>query len=88
MLSENNQSAIEAVVNSFYSELNRGNYQNSWDKLSNELQNNQQDHPDGYNSYVKWWSMVCRVEPRIIKSELNDNYATVLASITASFSLR
>ena len=75
--SANNQSAIEAVVNSFYSELNRGNYQNSWNKLSNELQNNQQDHPDGYNSYVEWWTKVSRVEPRIIKSEFNDNYGTV-----------
>ncbi|CEJ46708.1 hypothetical protein [Umezakia ovalisporum] len=75
--SANNQSAIEGVVNSFYSELNRGNYQNSWNKLSYKLQNNQQDHPDGYNSYIQWWTKVSRVEPRIIKSEFNDNYGTV-----------
>ena len=33
-------------------------------------------HPNLYHR-LEWWSMVCRVEPRIIKSELNDNYATV-----------
>ena len=71
--SDNYRPSIESLVSNYYSQLNNGNYEDSWNTLSYELRNNKQDHPDGYNSYLKWWNLVSYVDAKIIESEHNDS---------------
>ncbi|MUG91876.1 protein kinase [Scytonema sp. UIC 10036] len=45
----------EQAIQNYYSTINRGDYQTSWNQLSPTYQNNQRLHPNGYLSYIDWW---------------------------------
>ena len=70
-------SAEEAIKN-YYSNLNEGKYQQAWNQLSASFQNNQRLHPEGYNSYYKWWSGISNVLTQDIqKINISTGTATV-----------
>ena len=43
-------------VRDYYSNIHRKNYSSAWNSLPVDLQNNKSIHPDGYNSFLEWWS--------------------------------
>ncbi|KAF3883770.1 MULTISPECIES: serine/threonine-protein kinase [Nostocales] len=45
----------EQAIQNYYSTINRGEYQTSWNQLSPTYQNNKRLHPNGYLSYIDWW---------------------------------
>ncbi|MFB2918559.1 hypothetical protein [Aerosakkonema funiforme] len=51
----------EAVPN-YYSNINNRQYQAGWNQLSASFQNNTKVHPEGYTSYLNWWTTVDRVD--------------------------
>lgn len=52
------KASAEKAVKNYYSNLNQGQYQQAWKQLSASFQNNQQLHPEGYNSYNNWWTQM------------------------------
>lgn len=61
-----NTAAQEAVKN-YYSNLNQGKYQEAWNQLSTSFKNNQQLHPEGYNSYYDWWTQMSNIAIQDVK---------------------
>ncbi len=55
------QNSAEKAVKNYYSYLNQGEYEQAWSQLSASFQNNQQLHPDGYNSYYEWWTGISNI---------------------------
>ncbi|MGK7918397.1 MAG: hypothetical protein AB4080_00085 [Trichodesmium sp.] len=53
--------SAEVAVKNYYSNLNQGKYEQAWNQLSANFQNNQQLHPDGYNSYYDWWTGISNI---------------------------
>ncbi|WP_013334911.1 hypothetical protein [Gloeothece verrucosa] len=52
------QASLENTIQNYYSAINQSQYQTAWNQLSEELRNNSQLHPKGYNSYIEWWTKV------------------------------
>jgi serine/threonine protein kinase, bacterial len=44
------------IVKDYYMKINTHDIQGAWDKLPSSIQNNRSVHPDGYNSFLDWWS--------------------------------
>ncbi len=70
-------SAEEAIKN-YYSNLNQGKYQEAWNQLSSSFRNNQQLHPDGYDSYYDWWSSISNI---VIQNVEQTNTSTDTSTI-------
>jgi len=68
----------EKPITSYYTSINNHEYSKAWDILSPVLQNNQQIHPHGYQSFIEWWSRVNHVsinQSYVVDS--NNNLAVV-----------
>jgi serine/threonine protein kinase, bacterial len=44
------------IVKDYYSKINTRDFQGAWNKLPSSLQNDRSIHPNGYNSFLDWWS--------------------------------
>jgi serine/threonine protein kinase, bacterial len=44
------------IVKDYYSKINTRDFQGAWNKLPVSLQNDRSIHPNGYNSFLDWWS--------------------------------
>ncbi|NER39526.1 MAG: protein kinase [Oscillatoria sp. SIO1A7] len=51
----------EEFVKTYYANINFGDYRKAWDMLSPRLKNDSESHPEGYSSYLDWWTKVKRV---------------------------
>jgi hypothetical protein len=51
----------DKFVTQYYSNLNSNNYEKSWNMLSHRLKNDYRSHPNGYDSYLEWWTKVANV---------------------------
>ncbi|MGH1397183.1 MAG: protein kinase domain-containing protein [Trichormus sp.] len=54
---EVNQPSPEEAIDNYYATINQGEYQTAWNLLSPSFQNSSL-HPQGYTSYVDWWTQV------------------------------
>ncbi|NEP88034.1 MAG: hypothetical protein F6K18_15045 [Okeania sp. SIO2C2] len=61
------KTSSEAAVKNYYSNLNQGKYEQAWNQLSTSFQDNQQLHPDGYNSYYDWWTGINNIAIQDVK---------------------
>ncbi|KOP26905.1 protein kinase [Hapalosiphon sp. MRB220] len=52
---ENTRPSPEEFIQSYYANINQGEYQTAWNQLSPNFQNNKSLHPNGYLSYIDWW---------------------------------
>jgi serine/threonine protein kinase, bacterial len=44
------------IVKDYYTKINTRDFQGAWNKLPISLQNDRSIHPNGYNSFLDWWS--------------------------------
>jgi serine/threonine protein kinase, bacterial len=44
------------IVKDYYVKINTRDFQGAWNKLPVSLQNDRSIHPNGYNSFLDWWS--------------------------------
>jgi serine/threonine protein kinase, bacterial len=44
------------IVKDYYTKINNRDYQGAWNALPFSLQNDRSIHPNGYNSFLDWWS--------------------------------
>jgi serine/threonine protein kinase, bacterial len=44
------------IVKDYYNKINTRDIQGAWNKLPVSLQNDRSIHPDGYNSFLDWWT--------------------------------
>jgi serine/threonine protein kinase, bacterial len=44
------------IVKDYYNKINTHDFQGAWNKLPVSLQNDRSIHPNGYNSFLDWWS--------------------------------
>jgi serine/threonine protein kinase, bacterial len=44
------------IVKDYYNKINTRDIQGAWNKLPISLQNDRSIHPNGYNSFLDWWS--------------------------------
>ncbi|MCT7973705.1 serine/threonine-protein kinase [Laspinema olomoucense] len=51
----------DKFVFQYYHNLNSSNYEKSWKMLSYRLKNDYNSHPNGYDSYLEWWTKVANV---------------------------
>ncbi len=58
----NTTAPLEEFVDVYYYNINAGDYEESWNMMSYQLKNNSQSHPDGYASYLDWWTKVDYVD--------------------------
>jgi serine/threonine-protein kinase len=67
----------EEFVQQYYQNLNYGNYEKSWNMMTDALKYSEL-HPDGYNSYLDWWNKVSSVNLFSAQTlEITDNQAIV-----------
>ncbi|MEC4817937.1 MAG: hypothetical protein SAK29_32395 [Scytonema sp. PMC 1069.18] len=68
----------EKVLETYYTKINNRQYQDAWQILPVEVQDNKELHPNGYNSFLEWWDKVNFVDIQNISlAESNQNFATV-----------
>ncbi|MGL4501337.1 MAG: hypothetical protein ACRCU2_19860, partial [Planktothrix sp.] len=66
----------QKFVSQYYYHINLGNYEKSWSMMSYQLKNDNKSHPNGYASYLDWWTKVANVN--ILNSQiLSQNSNTV-----------
>lgn len=73
----------EQAVIDYYGTINQQNYQKGWELLTPELRNNSNSHPEGFNSYLDWWTQVNYVD--VLNTNLVDqtpNNSAVLTNLT------
>ncbi len=51
-----------ASVSEYYQDINNHDYPKAWQQLPIDMQSNTTVHPQGYDSFVQWWSSVTAVE--------------------------
>ncbi len=80
---ENTRPSPEEFIQSYYANINQGQYQTAWNQLSPNFQNNKSLHPNGYLSYIDWWGgKVQQVEvEQVSLVENNTETATVSAQL-------
>ncbi|MDY7003928.1 MAG: hypothetical protein SWX82_08205 [Cyanobacteriota bacterium] len=61
------KTSSETAVKNYYANLNQGKYEQAWNQLSTSFQDNQQLHPDGYNSYYDWWTGISNIDIQDVK---------------------
>ena len=61
------KASAKTAVKNYYANLNQGKYQQAWNQLSTSFQNNQQLHPEGYNSYYNWWIQMSNIDIQDVK---------------------
>ncbi|WNC52728.1 MULTISPECIES: protein kinase domain-containing protein [unclassified Thermosynechococcus] len=49
-------------VENYYALINAGNYEAAWHQLTSSFQNDASAHPNGYGSYIDWWTKVQYVD--------------------------
>ncbi|MEA5580396.1 hypothetical protein VB620_03455 [Nodularia harveyana UHCC-0300] len=62
----------------YYTHINNQQYQNAWNKLSPQLRNNSNLHPNGFTSYIEWWGKVNNVTIEEISSEEISNETAII----------
>lgn len=62
-----------AFVENYYALINSGDYNAAWYRLTSSLQNDPSRHPNGYSSYIDWWTKVQYI----------DVYSTQVLSLSA-----
>ena len=71
------QSAKDTLKN-YYSAINNRQYRTAWNYFSIPHKNNQELHPNGFDSFTDWWTQVSQIEIEQIKAEkVNKEIATV-----------
>lgn len=76
------KTSSEAAVKNYYSNLSQGKYEQAWNQLSTSFQDNQQLHPNGYNSYYDWWTGISNIAIQDVKQvSTSTDTATVNALV-------
>ncbi len=50
------------VIQNYYRNINSRQYETAWNTLSTELKDNTSYHPNGYDSYIRWWDKFRRID--------------------------
>ncbi len=84
---EINRPSPANTVQAYYTSISNHQYDIAWNKLSYSLQNNQSIHPDGYRSFVEWWTQMKFVEVQELRV-LDTNAATASADVQLKYFMK
>jgi serine/threonine protein kinase, bacterial len=65
--------APTASVAKYYQNINNRDFAKAWQQLPIELQSNITIHPQGYDSFVQWWSSVTAVDLNALQTNQQTN---------------
>ncbi len=75
------------TVQEYYGSISSHQYETAWSKLSYSLQTNKSVHPDGYTSFLEWWTQMKFVEVQELRV-LDTNAATATADIQLKYFMK
>ncbi|GGA09548.1 hypothetical protein [Okeania sp. KiyG1] len=70
----------EQALRNYYQTLNNYEYQSAWNSLSSRSQRSTKAHPEGYKSYIDWWTQVARIDVLSTKLVSEDGFNSIVDS--------
>ncbi|MDY6802416.1 MAG: hypothetical protein SXA11_01215 [Cyanobacteriota bacterium] len=74
------RSPPEQALRNYYQTLNNYQYQSAWNSLSSKSQRSTKAHPEGYKSYIDWWTQVARIDVLSTKLVSEDGFNSTVES--------
>ena len=79
-LEEPRRSSPEKALKNYYQTLNNYEYQSAWNSLSSRSRQSTKAHPEGYKSYMDWWTQVARIDVLSTKLVSEDGFNSTVDS--------
>ncbi|NES69862.1 MAG: hypothetical protein F6K24_33940 [Okeania sp. SIO2D1] len=70
----------EQALRNYYQTLNNYEYQSAWNSLSPRSQRSTKAHPEGYKSYIDWWTQVAKIDVLSTKLVSEDGFNSIVES--------
>jgi hypothetical protein len=75
------------AIEDYYTKINNQDYQTAWDIYPTTVKENKELHPDGYNSFIEWWTQVDHVNIDRVKIE-EENYDNAIVNISTRYKMK
>jgi hypothetical protein len=75
------------AIEDYYTKINNQDYQTAWDIYPTTVKKNKELHPDGYNSFIEWWTQVDHVNINKVKIE-EENYDNAIVNISTRYKMK
>jgi hypothetical protein len=67
-----------AVIERYYRSIEEGNYEAAWNLLPENMRNNRQLHPHGFESFREWYNSIENIRIRKIKLESENSRSAII----------
>jgi len=74
------QKSAQDTLKNYYSAINNREYRTAWNYFSIQNKNNQELHPNGFNSFTDWWKKVSQIEVHSLKVQNISNESAIVDS--------
>ena len=75
------------AIEDYYTKINNQDYQTAWDIYPTTVKENKELHPDGYNSFIEWWTQVDHVNIDRVKIE-EESYDNAIVNIGTHYKMK
>ncbi|MDM3843639.1 MAG: hypothetical protein PT116_00970 [Aphanizomenon gracile PMC638.10] len=75
------------AIEDYYTKINNQDYQTAWDIYPTTVKENKELHPDGYNSFIEWWTQVDHVNLNRVKIE-EENSDNAIVNISTRYKMK
>lgn len=82
-----NRPSPAKAIEDYYNKINNQQYQTAWDIYPTTVKENKELHPDGYNSFIEWWTQVDHVNINRVKIE-EENYDNAIVNISTRYKMK